>query len=237
MTYLSFLWFFSYFKAQGWLLSKFTICSNPTSALSIPICVMENMLYSNQTQKLQQLTRDFLSFSATVRQMKQSLRFDIKLQVIEELLKFVSCRQRAHVFEPKVHTGLFTRAAPPPRRSCLMPGESQKKCWRGCVRAGHMCWCALKCSAYSVIWTQPLTTPLSVEREPAHSRCAVSPVHTQSSAASVLDAATDGSHARNEFPKQQRLSVWYVGPEKRRASRFSGGLWKVFWMSMECVIV
>lgn len=81
MTYLSFCYFFSYFKARGWLLSKFTICSNPTSALSIPICVMENMPYSNQTQKLQQLTGDFLSFSTTVRQMKQSLRFDIKLHL------------------------------------------------------------------------------------------------------------------------------------------------------------
>lgn len=70
-----------------------------------------------------------------------------------------------------------------------------------------MCRCALKCSvpAYSVIWTQPLTTPLSVEREPAHSRCAVSSIHTQSSAASVLDAAADGSHARNECPKQQSV--------------------------------
>lgn len=42
---------------------------------------MENMPYSNQTQKLEQLTGDFLSFSATVRQMKESLRFDIKLHL------------------------------------------------------------------------------------------------------------------------------------------------------------
>lgn len=152
------------------------------------------------------LLQTFGVFSATVRQLKQSLRFDIKLHLFIKVWIMQTEGQLTCLNQNYTQACLQEQLPPPPRRSCLKPGESRKKCWRGCVRAGHMCRCALKCSvpAYSVIWTQPLTTPLSVEREPAHSRCAVSSVHTQSSVASVLDAAADGSHARNECPKQQR---------------------------------
>lgn len=46
----------------------------------------------------------------------------------------------------------------------------------------------------SVLWTQPLTTPLAW-REAAHSRCSVSSVHTLLSAAFIMDTAANISRA------------------------------------------